>query len=96
MRIRIQLFFLNAEPDQDQDPGSETNAVQYRLPVHKNYTCSWEWVKNITMKVQKPLTEGRKPCLFDHFGQFLCSWIRIRIRTPNTDTGPDPDPQNWY
>ncbi len=51
-------------------------------------------------KVQKPL-KGRKPGLFLNFGQFPCSWIRIRI--PNTDPDPgavksmrnraDPDPQ---
>jgi hypothetical protein len=29
--------------------------------------------------------EGRKPGLFVNYGQFPCSWIRIRISIPNTD-----------
>ncbi len=40
----------------------------------------------------KALLKGRKPGLFVNFGQFTCSWIRIRI--PNTD--PDPrQPKKW-
>ena len=56
----------------------------------------------------KAFMKGRKPGLLLNFGQFLCSWIRIRI--PNTDTDPeprlktakrmriqvDPDPQHRY
>jgi hypothetical protein len=39
-----------------------------------------------TLKSQK---ETRKPCLFVNFGQFPYSWIRIRIRGPNTDQKQD-------
>ncbi len=43
---------------------------------------------NIPTKVQKPFFKAEKPCLFFNFGQFPCSWIRLRV--PNTD--PDPQP----
>jgi len=43
-------------------------------------------------KVQKIFLKGRKPDLFVNFNQFLCSWVRIRIRIPNTD--PDPGQPN--
>ncbi len=52
----------------------------------------------------KAVLKGRKPGLFVNFGQFQCSWIRIRIRIPNTgseswtldsqmNADPDLDPQ---
>jgi hypothetical protein len=34
----------------------------------------------------KTFVKERKPVLLVNFGQFPCSWIRIRI--PNTDTDP--------
>ena len=38
--------------------------------------------------------EWQEPGLLVNFGQFPCSWIRIRIRNPNTDLDPDPGKPN--
>ncbi len=46
--------------------------------------------KILTYQGTKVFLKGRKPVLFVNFGQFPCSWIRIRIRIPNKD----PDPQH--
>jgi hypothetical protein len=44
----------------------------------------------IRFRIRNTVLKGRKPGLFVNFGQFPCSWIRIRI--PNTD--PDPGQPN--
>jgi hypothetical protein len=41
-------------------------------------------VKNTLTKLQKPF-ERQEARFFENFGQFQCSWIRIRI--PNSNPG---------
>jgi hypothetical protein len=48
--------------------------------------------KNIPYEGTEAFSKGKKLGLFDNFDQFPCSWIRIRIRIPNTD--PDPGQPN--
>ncbi len=57
----------------------------YRLPVHENYTCSWEWVKIITMKVQKPFKRQET--------MFIWSFRSISMLL---DLNPDPHSQYGY
>jgi hypothetical protein len=48
--------------------------------------------KNIPYEGTKAFSKGKKPGLFVNFGQFPCSWIRIRIRITYTD--PDAGQPN--
>ncbi len=92
-RIRIQLLYLNADPG----PGSQTNAdacgllirIQVRLCRHKKLVFDMKNIPYIggTKAILKGLKSGY---VFVKFGQFIWSWIRIRI--PNTD--PDLVEQN--
>jgi hypothetical protein len=43
--------------------------------------------KNIPAKIQKSFLKGRIPGLFFKFGQFTCSWIRIRISNMDSEPG---------
>ncbi len=56
--------------------------------------------KKHTFEGTRALQKARKPSLFVNFGEFPCSWIRIRI--PNMDPDPgqpknaDPNPHHGY
>ncbi len=95
MRIRIQLFNHNADPD--LDPGSHINADPDPDPGQtlksqkvdfymKNMLKVRNRSKKYTYEGTKAFLKGRKPGLFENFSQFTCSWIRIRIRIPNTNS----------
>jgi hypothetical protein len=107
------IFNLNP----DQDPGNQTNAdpdpcqtlkLQKVQFLHEKYTLSKYGQKTcLRMYGTYAFLKERKSGLFVNFGQFQCSWIRIRI--PNIQHGsgyriaksmriyadPNPDPQHW-
>jgi hypothetical protein len=106
-------FYLSADPDADLDPGSPTNTNPcvsglVRLKSHKKLNFYQKSVFKIGDLGQKLTFEGTEAVLKGrnqvNFGQFPCSWIRMRIRIPNTDldsgsgksksigTDPDRDP----
>jgi hypothetical protein len=91
-------FFLGA------DPGSQTIPVRlYHKKLNfymKNMLKIGNGSKDIHTNYEgtKAFLKYRKPGLFVNFGQYPCSWIRIRIHIPNTvpeknlSWTPDPDP----
>jgi hypothetical protein len=91
-------FYLNADPD----PGSQTKAIHADLNpgqtlshkkvkfFHEKFTLSrYHTVlgqKTYLRRYKSLFEKARKPGLLINFGQFPCSWIRIRI----SNTDPDP------
>jgi hypothetical protein len=77
MRIRIR----GAKPkrihaDLDPDPGQTSKSQKLNFCI------------KIFVKYLRRYRSLFKPVFYINFGKFPCSWIRIRIRIPNTD--PDP------
>jgi hypothetical protein len=89
LRIQMLIWIKEATPYADPDP-DQTFESQKAEFLHEKILKVGKRSINIPTKVQKPFFKGRKPGLFVNFGQFPCSWIRIRI--PNTD--PDPRQPN--
>ncbi len=94
VRIRIQLFIsmrirILSDPDLERQtlPSrkvelSHENMGHLSRYGYKTYPLRYNY---------KSLFEMLE-CLFVNFGKFLYSWIRIRVRIPNTD--PDPGEPN--
>ncbi len=77
-------FYLNVDPNPIPDPGSQTNEDSFG-------SGSWSDVA-VTKNLIFASLKGWKSGLFVNFGQFPCSWIRIRI--PNSDQDLDPGDPN--
>ncbi len=95
MRIRIQLFYLNADPDPrsqtnaDPDSGLTLKSQTIEFFLHKKYTYK---VGKHTYEGTKDILKGRKPGLFVNFGQFTIFFYILLDpdpQIPNMD--PDPD-----
>ncbi len=76
---------IQADPDPDQT--FESQKVEF---LHEKYTQGRWKVKKHSYEGTKAFLKGRKPGLFVSFGQFPCSFIRIRI----SNTDPDPRQHN--
>ncbi len=79
-------IYLKGDPDQE----SQTNADSYgyrswsNVNVTKGWNFTWKYTvghrsKTYTYECTTAFMKGRKPSSFVNCGQFLCSWIRIRI-----------------
>ncbi len=95
--IRIQLYTSMRIQIQGATPMRIRIQILVRLCHHKEIEFD---MKNIKYKICRK-TYLRKYKIhfkcwksggFANFGQFPCSWFRIRIRIPNTD----PDPYSQY
>ncbi len=85
-------FYHNAEPenqinaDPDPDPGQTLKSQKVEF-LHENMLkVRTIKDKKLSYEGTKAFLKGRKPGLFVNFSQFTCSWIRMRIRIPNTDS----------
>jgi hypothetical protein len=98
---------MNADPDPDPDPGQTlSQKVEF---LREKYTWKKVIGKKHSYEDKKDFWKGRKPELFENFGQFPCSWIwaftiRMRNRVQDSqmnvyriqvDPHPDPDPKHW-
>ncbi len=75
--LRIQLFYLNADPD--SDPGSQTNADLSWSGFWSDKSFTFSWKVSSSFGGTKAFLKGWNSGLIVNFAQFSCSWIRIRI-----------------
>jgi hypothetical protein len=105
MRIRFQLFNLDADPDPesqtnaDPDSGLTLPSLNGEFLREKNikvlYVINRYVIKHTyvgTSYPTKTFVKGYKSGLFVNFCQFTCPGIRIRI--PNTEPDLDPGEPN--
>ncbi len=85
-------LYLNADLYPDPDPGSKP-MILVRVKSRKKFNFYMKNIPDFSLVIGEHTYEGakafwkdRKQGLFLNFGQFPCSWIRIRI--PNRDLDP--------
>ncbi len=111
IRIRVQHFRLNTDPD----PGLEWQKIEKKLQLKKKLNFLWSKTTiYLSVGLHKEHPSYRRSLqlskeAIQHFktwtlkknlyfcGSFLPSWIRIRIPKPGPDplTRLNPDPQPW-
>ncbi len=109
IRIRIQHFRLNTDPDPFRIQGFDDQKLERenysRIGSKTTIYCTYSYASKIhkkpsALKRKHPALQNIKFLNFFNFCRsFLPSWIRIRIRIRNPDTDPltwlNPDPKHW-